>query len=94
MEPVFCQSWVARKPSDIYWNGIRTFGIFCEYGLSIQEYVSLAVKLKEQRSVSWLGNRNDDADENDKMILMQEISAILDSGIFRFIMMTGETTLR
>ena len=26
-----------------------------------------------------------------RMILMQEISAILDSGIFRFIMMTGET---
>ena len=29
-----------------------------------------------------------------RMILMQEISAILDSGIFRFIMMTGETTLQ
>jgi len=57
---------VARKPSDIYWNGIRTFGIFCDYGLSIPEYVSLAVKLKEQKSVSRLGNRNDDAEENDK----------------------------
>lgn len=52
--------------SDIYWNGIRTFGIFCDYGLSIPEYVSLAVKLKEQKSVSRLGNRNDDAEENDK----------------------------
>ena len=46
-----------------YWNGIRTFGIFCDYGLSIPEYVSLAVKLKEQKSVSRLGNRNDDAKE-------------------------------
>ena len=63
---VLPKGWVARKPSDIYWNGIRTFGIFCDYGLSIPEYVSLAVKLKEQRSVSWLGNRNDDAEENDK----------------------------
>ena len=63
---VLPKGWVARKPSDIYWNGIRTFGIFCDYGLSIPEYVSLAVKLKEQKSVSRLGNRNDDAEENDK----------------------------
>lgn len=63
---VLPNGWVARKPSDIYWNGIRTFGIFCDYGLSIPEYVSLAVKLKEQKSVSRLGNRNDDAEENDK----------------------------
>lgn len=63
---VLPKGWVARKPSDIYWSGIRTFGIFCDYGLSIPEYVSLAVKLKEQKSVSRLGNRNDDAEENDK----------------------------
>ena len=63
---VLPKGWLARKPSDIYWNGIRTFGIFCDYGLSIPEYVSLAVKLKEQKSVSRLGNRNDDAEENDK----------------------------
>lgn len=63
---VLPKGWVARRPSDIYWNGIRTFGIFCDYGLSIPEYVSLAVKLKEQKSVSLLGNRNDDAEENDK----------------------------
>lgn len=63
---VLPKGWVARKPSDIYWNGIRTYGIFCDYGLSIPEYVSLAVKLQEQKSVSRLGNRNDDADENDR----------------------------
>ena len=55
-----------KEQKKIYWNGIRTFGIFCDYGLSIPEYVSLAVKLKEQKSVSRLGNRNDDAEENDK----------------------------
>ena len=38
---VLPKGWVARKPSDIYWNGIRTFGIFCDYGLSIPEYLSL-----------------------------------------------------
>lgn len=63
---VLPKGWVARKPSDIYWNGIRTYGIFCNYGLSIPEYVSLALKLKEQQSVVRLGNRNDDAEENEK----------------------------
>lgn len=63
---VLPKGWVARKPSDIYWNGIRTYGIFCDYGLSIPEYVSLAVKLNTQKSSAKLGNRNDDAEENEK----------------------------
>ena len=63
---VLPKGWVARKPSDIYWNGIRTYGIFCDYGLSIPEYVSLAVKLNAQKSSAKLGNRNDEAEENEK----------------------------
>ena len=63
---VLPKGWVARKPSDIYWNGIRTYGIFCDYGLSIPEYVSLAVKLNTQKSSAKLGNRNDEAEENEK----------------------------
>lgn len=63
---VLPKGWVARKPSDIYWNGIRTYGIFCDHGLSISEYVSLATKLREEKKVSRFGNRNDDAEENDK----------------------------
>lgn len=63
---VLPKGWVARKPSDIYWNGIRTYGIFCDYGLSISEYVSLATKLREEKKVSRFGNRNDDAEENEK----------------------------
>ena len=63
---VLPKGWVARKPSDIYWNGIRTYGIFCNYGLSIPEYVSLAVKLNTQKSYAKLGNRNDEAEENEK----------------------------
>lgn len=58
--------WVARKPSDIYWNGIRTYGIFCDYGLSIPEYIALAMRLKEQKVSAGLGNRKDDAEENEK----------------------------
>lgn len=63
---VLPKGWVARKPSDIYWNGIRTYGIFCDYGLSIPEYVSLAVKLNTRKSSAKLGNRNDEAEENEK----------------------------
>lgn len=63
---VLPKGWVARKPSDIYWNGIRTYGIFCNYGLSIPEYVSLAMKLNTQKSSAKLGNRNDEAEENEK----------------------------
>lgn len=63
---VLPEGWVARKPSDIYWNGIRTYGIFCDYGLSIPEYVSLAVKLNTQKSSVKLGNRNDETEENEK----------------------------
>lgn len=63
---VLPKGWVARKPSDIYWNGIRTYGIFCDYGLSIPEYVSLAVSLREQKLAARLGNRNDDAEENER----------------------------
>ena len=63
---VLPKGWVARKPSDIYWNGIRTYGIFCDYGLSITEYVSLATKLREEKKVSRLGNRNDDTKENER----------------------------
>lgn len=63
---VLPKGWVARKPSDIYWNGIRTYGIFCDYGFSIPEYVSLAVKLSTQKSSAKLGNRNDEAEENEK----------------------------
>ncbi|WP_455503271.1 DUF6361 family protein [Blautia sp.] len=60
------KGWVARTPSSIYWNGIRTYGIFCAKDLSIPEYVSLALKLKEKKEVAKSGNRNDDAEENER----------------------------
>ena len=63
---VLPKGWVARKPSDIYWNGIRTYGIFRNDSLSIPEYVKMSVRLLEQKSSVKLGNRNDDAEENDR----------------------------
>jgi hypothetical protein len=61
--------WVARKPSDIYWYGIKRFGIFRNPELSIREYLSASLKLREMDSGIKLGNHNDEAenehDDND-----------------------------
>ena len=63
---VLPKGWVARKPSDIYWNGIRTFGIFKQNSLSIAEYVSIASKIKAQKNKTKIGNRGDDGEDADR----------------------------
>lgn len=63
---VLPKKWVARKPSNIYWSGIRRLKIFNEDSLSIPEYVKLSCSLRNQKDGIKLGNRNDEADENDK----------------------------
>ncbi len=57
---VLPRGWVARKPSDIYWNGIRTYGIFTNKDLSIKEYVSLSSQMKNKKCSTPTGNRGDD----------------------------------
>ncbi len=42
-------SWVVRTPLDIYWNGIRTYGIFTNSGLSYNEYVAAACAMKSHK---------------------------------------------
>lgn len=60
--------WVKRKPSDIYWNGLRTYGIFTEPHLSLSDYghIGCAIHSKKQTLASF-GNtvRQCDGDEND-----------------------------
>lgn len=63
---VLPRGWVARKPSNIYWNGIRTYGIFEQEYMSIPEMVKLSILLRKQNADASLGNRKDDADEGDK----------------------------
>lgn len=63
---VLPKSWVARKPSDIYWNGIKALGIFKEKSLSIKEYIREAGLLRSMKNNVKLGNRNDTAEENEK----------------------------
>ena len=61
--------WVVRTPSTIYWNGLRTLGIFNAglfQNISISEYFRLAIKLREEKKASILGNRKEDAEENNK----------------------------
>lgn len=69
--------WVKRKPSDIYWNGLRTFGIFAGGKMSLVDYarVSCSVKAKKQL-LKAQGNSRDTGDENDA----DDINA--DLGIF------------
>ena len=52
--------WVKRTPADIYWAGLRNYGIFTGGTLSLAEYVRAMCALKNQKStLTKLGNRND-----------------------------------
>jgi len=56
--------WVKRPPSEIYWSGIRQYGIFLRKGMSLSEYIKISSSLKRQKhDLKKLGNRNDDAAE-------------------------------
>ncbi len=63
---VLPKRWVARKPSDIYWNGIRTYKIFKDNTLSIPEYVNISIKLKSQKSYVKNENRGNDTEDFDR----------------------------
>lgn len=57
--------WVKRTPAEIYWGGLRNYGIFTGGNLSLTEYVRAVCVMKKNRtSVKALGNRND-SEEND-----------------------------
>ena len=63
---VLPKGWVARKPSNIYWNGIRSLGIFTDNSLSISDYISLSCFVRQQKKVQVsLGNRNDSVEDNE-----------------------------
>lgn len=62
-------SWVVRTPSNIYWNGIKSFGIFREQDLSIREYVKESILLRSLKAKGNIGNRyeeSSDSDQDDK----------------------------
>lgn len=58
--------WVKRKPSDIYWNGLRTYGIFTGGKISLADYARVSCLVKAQKQVlKAQGNSRDTGDEND-----------------------------
>lgn len=59
--------WVKRTPSEIYWSGLRSYGIFTGGTLSLNEYISAMCKIKKQNTtLIRLGNRNDRAEEGEQ----------------------------
>ena len=56
--------WVKRTPADIYWAGLRYYGIFTGGTVSLTEYIHALSRLKNQKAtLRTLGNRNDTAEE-------------------------------
>lgn len=61
---VLPKGWVSRRPSDIYWNGIKRYGIFCYKDLSIQEYILSAVEIEKRKFDIKSDKHNYDEEEN------------------------------
>lgn len=60
-------SWVKRTPADIYWAGIRRYGIFTGGTMSLSEYARVACALNAQKTtLKRLGSRNDDTEEYER----------------------------
>ena len=62
---VLPKSWVARKPSNIYWNGIRTYGI-CTQDLTIPELLKASIILQAQKKSTALGNKGDETTDSER----------------------------
>ncbi|NLK69972.1 MAG: hypothetical protein GX286_00835 [Clostridiales bacterium] len=58
-----------RKPSDIYWNGIRTFGIFTGGKMSLYDYARITCLLKNKKHntkvLRSIGLKDDEKDADD-----------------------------
>ncbi len=67
-----------RKPSDIYWNGIRTYGIFTGGKMSLSNYARLSnlVKDKQQKTKEQgsLNYKDDETDGDDLNAVSSEFS--------------------
>ena len=61
---VLPKGWVSRRPSDIYWNGIKRYGIFCIKDLSIREYISSALRIENQKTAIKSTKYTYDEEEN------------------------------
>ena len=60
---VLPHKWVVRRPSSIYWNGIRTFGLFTNRYMSIDECIRESIARRGKEKVS---NWMEDGEENEQ----------------------------
>ena len=58
--------WVARKPSNIYWNGIQTYGICSHRGISIPDLIRSSLYQRSRQKTLELGNRNDNKADQER----------------------------
>ena len=59
--------WVKRSPSELYWNGIRTFGICRNKGMSLLQYVSAGLESCRARGRTLGTFKRGEADEGDDL---------------------------
>ena len=58
-------SWVSRKPSSIYWNGLRTLGIFTNENINtIESYVKVALTNRDN-VIEKNRSKSDDGEEDE-----------------------------
>ncbi len=58
-------SWVKRTPADIYWAGLRTYGIFKNSKLSLSEYVRFYCQMKKEKQTIKIAGKYDTNEDND-----------------------------
>ena len=87
--------WVKRTPADIYWAGLRRYGIFVGGKLSLTEYVraSCAEKGRKQNLLR-LGSRRDRAGNSRWTTLTLGIAAAPGSGICLWSRRAGRTACK
>ena len=58
-------SWVKRTPADIYWAGLRSYGI-ARGNVTFNEFVrAICVMKQDEAELLKLGNRNDESEDKD-----------------------------
>lgn len=72
-----------RKPSEIYWNGIRTFGIFTGGKISLYDYARLVSYLKDKKHSSKANGSKNVKDEEKDADDLDAVSSELTGGFWR-----------
>lgn len=63
---VLPRGWVVRRPSNIYWNGICSYGICNQKGLSIPDLIRASQFVQAQNRTIRLSNRGDDGSSDER----------------------------